>query len=69
MKKMKRKNHLRYIGALLMVAVLLCGCATQETADPELLDPVVLEPETAVVGYEDLFNLTAAGYNLLPRSN
>lgn len=68
MKKMKRKNHLRYIGALLMVAVLLCGCATQETVDPELLDPVVLELETAVVGYEDLFNLTAAEGCILPVS-
>ena len=68
MRKMKRKNHLRGISILLLIAVLLCGCATQETVDPELLDPVLLEPETAVVGYEDMFNLTAVEGCILPVS-
>lgn len=68
MKKMKSKNILRYISVFLMAAVLLCGCAAQESADPELMDPVVLEPETAVAGYEDIFNLTAVEGCILPES-
>ena len=68
MKMMKRKNHLRCVSVLLLVATLLCGCATQKLVDPDLMDPVILEPETAVVGYEDIFNLTVEAGCILPSS-
>lgn len=59
---------MHYISVLLLTAALLCGCATQEAADPQLLEAVVLEPETAVVSYEDMFNLTAVEGCILPAS-
>ena len=62
-------KHLRLPCVLLLVAALCCGCAAQETVtNPELLEPVMLEPESAVVGYEDMFNLTAVEGCILPTS-
>ena len=68
MKRTNTKKYLRGISLLLLAAALLCGCAKQEQVDPELLDPVMLEPETAVAGYEDIFNLTAVEGCILPTS-
>lgn len=70
MRTKQRKLHRYFAGAFALIAAasLLGGCAAEEAAAPELLEPVKLEPDTAVVRYEDIFNLNAAEGCILPTS-
>ena len=55
----------------MVIACILfcCSCSVQNsTAIPELLTPVKVEPDTAMVQYEDVFNLTGIIGSVFPYS-
>jgi len=69
MRNIKKNTHLHQAAAaLLLAALLLSACGEEAAPAPELQDPVKLEPDTAVVQYEDIFNLTPAEGCILPTS-
>lgn len=43
---------------LLALCLFISACSTQKSSTPELLDPIKVEPDAAIVQYEDIFNLT-----------
>ena len=54
--------------SLMTAAAVFSACGAEEQTAPDLLEPVKQEPDTAVVQYEDVFNLTAEEGCILPVS-
>ena len=61
---------MKQIFAMVIACILFCcSCSIQNsTAIPELLTPVKVEPDTAMVQYEDVFNLTGIIGSVFPYS-